>query len=67
MIAELERRPILAVTEAPRREPPPGAVARIQDELGVRKQPRLASYGPTSHLTEELLFRGYRHATEETS
>ena len=65
MIAEPVRLPPTGLADHAQREPRPHDVARVQDELGIRQQPRLASYGPTSSLSEELLLRGYRNADEQ--
>lgn len=46
-----------AAAEA-RRSPVQAIVARLQGELGIRT-PALSGYGPTSLLSEELLWRGY--------
>jgi hypothetical protein len=62
VIAEPMRLPPTGLPDHAQREPAPRDVARVQDELGIRAQPRLASYGPTSSFSEELLFRAYSGA-----
>lgn len=62
MIAEPVRVPPQAMREPedldPQREPSLAAVGRLQAQLGVQV-PSAEGYGPTSHLSEDLLMRGY--------
>lgn len=62
MIAETERRPLVEMPDPPkpRFRPSPARVGALQLQLGVTAPAtRLEDYGPTSSLSERLLFRGY--------
>lgn len=69
-MVELERRPPVAMPEPPARfAPPPPRPPALALQLGIRPgayalaaagpPTRLEDYGPTSHLDEDLLWRGY--------
>lgn len=73
MIAEPVRRPPVVmreIEEEPRFRPQLVRVGALQMALGINQGPlrRLEDYGPTSHLSEELLWAGYglRRPGEET-
>lgn len=65
MIAEPGLRPETAADDAPeavepRYAPQPARVPALQAQLGITGERRQAGdYGPTSHLSEDLLLRGY--------
>lgn len=68
MIAEPVRLPSVALSARPPREPHLVVVGRIQASLGIREPAYPltgpAGYGPTSHLSEAMLFAAYRRAGE---